>query len=149
MTSKKARRRPGRDSQENTSTAQASSYQDSTAPEGEINTEVAPTASDTTETFHGSASSEQHDRKKIHINFYGSEKLKEKAPGAFELVETVAEEWVNDGRFEGLPVGHPLAQAMAAYGLRKAKKIEKNLEAKGVFALIKVGIDYAQSKIRR
>jgi hypothetical protein len=144
MTSKKARRRPGRDPQEDTTTQHTSSATTDVETETQAEAKNEETTQGTS-----SSSSENHDRKKIHIQFYGSEKLKEKAPVAFELAETVAEEWVNDGRFEGLPVGHPLAQAVAAYGLRKAKKIEKDLEAKGVFALIKVGIDYAQSKIRR
>ena len=95
------------------------------------------------------AADEHEDRKKVKIEFYGSEILKQKVPGAFGLAESVAEEWVNDGRFEDLPVESPLAKAFAMYGLRKAKKIEKKLEEKGVFALVKSGIDYAQSKIRR
>ena len=86
---------------------------------------------------------------KVELNFYGSELIRQNAPQVFALAETVADEWVNDGRFEALPVGHPLAQALAAYGLRKAKNVEKKLDEKGVFAIVKMGIDYAQSKIRR
>jgi hypothetical protein len=34
---------------------------------------------------------------------------------------------VHDGRFEDLPLGHPLAQYFAAKGLRKAKEMEKKV----------------------
>lgn len=96
-----------------------------------------------------SQSTEDSDRKKIHIEFYGSELLKQKAPQAFNVAESVAEEWVNDGRFDDIPIESPLAKAFATYGLRKAKKIEKKLERTGVIALVKTGIDFAQSKWRR
>lgn len=86
---------------------------------------------------------------KLRLEFTGSEYLRLKAPKAFELVETVADEWVKDGRFEGLPVGHPVAQIAAQAALLQAKKIEKRLEEKGVFALAKMGVAYAKSKLGR
>lgn len=86
---------------------------------------------------------------KVHLNFYGSDILKAKAPKAFELAETIADEWAKDGQFEGLPVGHPLAQLAAAYGLRKAKKVEKKLEEKGVFMMARMGLEYAKMKINK
>lgn len=93
------------------------------------------------------------ERKKIHIDFYGSETLRSRAPKAFELAEAVAEEWVNDGRFEGLPVGSPLAQFAAQLGLRKAKdiekKIEKKLEDTGVLMIAKSAIATARNKWQR
>lgn len=64
---------------------------------------------------------------KIEINFKGSEILRAKFPKPFEVVEQIATDWVQDGRFEGLPLGHPLAQYFAAKGLRKAKEIEKKV----------------------
>lgn len=97
--------------------------------------------------FH-SESDEKRDEK-IHLEFFGSEIIRAKAPKAFELAETVADEWVKDGRFEGLPVGHPLAQFAAQVGLRKAKDIEKKLDEKGVFQLAKVGLMYAKSILPR
>ncbi|MNK07363.1 hypothetical protein D3C87_252760 [compost metagenome] len=86
---------------------------------------------------------------KIHLRFYGSDVIREKAPKVMELADTVAEEWVKDGEFEGLPVGNPLAQMAAAKALRTAKDVEKKLEEKGVFAIAKMGIDYAKSKIQK
>lgn len=86
---------------------------------------------------------------KVHLHFYGSDILKAKAPKAFELAETIADEWVKDGRFEGLPVGHPLAQLAAAYGLRKAKNVEKKLEEKGVFMMARMGLEYAKTKLQK
>lgn len=64
---------------------------------------------------------------RIQISFTGSDVLKEKFPQAFEVAEKIATDWVHDGRFEGLPLGHPLAQYFAGKGLRKAKEIEKKV----------------------
>lgn len=85
-------------------------------------------------------------KKKIELNFYGSDVIKKTAPQAFELAEAVAEEWVNDGNFQKLPLNHPLAQLVAAVSLKSAKQIEKKLEERGVFMMAKVGIDYAMAK---
>ena len=86
---------------------------------------------------------------KTHLEFYGSEVIRQKAPKVMELADTVAEEWKKDGQFEGLPVGNPLAQVAAAKVLRKAKDVEKKLEEKGVFAMAKMGIEYAKSEIEK
>jgi hypothetical protein len=64
---------------------------------------------------------------KVELNFYGSEILRAKFPKAFDVAETVASEWIHDGNFEGLPLGHPLAQYFAAKGLKKAKEVEKKV----------------------
>jgi hypothetical protein len=88
-------------------------------------------------------------RKKIHIEFPYSELVRAKVPKVFDVAENVAEEWVNNGNFENIPVGHPLAQITVAAGLRKAKEVEKKLEEKGVFAMAKMGLEYAKSKIKK
>lgn len=67
------------------------------------------------------------DRAQIEINFTGSELLRAKFPKPFDVAEKIATDWVNDGRFEGLPLGHPLAEYFAAKGLRKAKEVEKKV----------------------
>ncbi|QDK37178.1 hypothetical protein [Bdellovibrio sp. NC01] len=86
---------------------------------------------------------------KVHLHFYGSEVIREKAPKVMEIADTVADEWVKDGQFEGLPLGNPLAQMAAAKVLRKAKDVEKKLEEKGVFAMAKMGLEYAKSEIEK
>lgn len=86
---------------------------------------------------------------KVHLEFYGSEVIRQKAPKVMELADTVADEWVKDGQFEGLPVGNPIAQLAAAKVLRKAKDVEKKLEEKGVFAMAKMGLEYAKSEIEK
>ncbi|WP_347358411.1 hypothetical protein [Bdellovibrio sp.] len=91
--------------------------------------------------------SNTEEAQKIHLDFYGSEMIRQKAPKVMELADSVADEWVKDGQFEGLPVGNPLAQVAAAKALRKAKDVEKKLEEKGVFAMAKMGIDLIKSKI--
>lgn len=92
---------------------------------------------------------EDDGEEKLRLEFACSEFLRMKAPKAFELAETVADEWMKDGRFEGLPVGHPVAQMAAQAALLQAKKIEKKLEEKGVFAIAKMGVAYAKSKLGR
>jgi hypothetical protein len=136
---KKARRRPGRDESVETEVEAAPEV-----PEEVIAEEIAATPSeeDTFGNHHPEA-----DRKKIHIEFPYSELVRAKVPKAFEVAENVAEEWVNDGRFENIPVGHPLAQLTVAAGLRKAKEVEKKLEEKGVFMMAKMGLEYAKSKV--
>ncbi len=64
---------------------------------------------------------------KVELNFKGSEILRAKFPKQFQVAEQIATDWVHDGRFEGLPLGHPLAQFFASKGLRKAKEIEKKV----------------------
>ena len=86
---------------------------------------------------------------KFHLEFPYSELVKAQAPKAFEVAEKVAEEWVKDGSFQDIPVGHPLAQIALATGLRKAKDIEKKLEEKGVIAMAKMGIELAKSKLKK
>ncbi len=93
--------------------------------------------------------SHQDTHEKIHLDFYGSEIIREKAPKVMELADTVADEWIQDGQFEGLPVGHPLAQLAAAKVLRKAKDVEKKLEEKGVFAIAKMGAEYVKAEINK
>jgi hypothetical protein len=92
------------------------------------------------------AAHQETETKKIQLEFYGSEVLKKNAPQAFELAEAVAEEWMNDGDFQKLPLNHPFAQLVAAVSLKSAKKIEKKLEERGVFMMAKVGLDYAKKK---
>lgn len=101
-----------------------------------------------TDEAHGD-SSEDHHQEKVSLDFYGSELLRSRVPKAFEVAEAVATEWVNDGRFEGLPVGHPVAQLAAQVSLRKAKDLEKKLEEKGVFTLARMGLELAKSKLRK
>ncbi|WII71437.1 hypothetical protein QJS83_13285 [Bdellovibrio sp. 22V] len=91
---------------------------------------------------------EKHEEK-THLEFYGSELIRQKAPKVMELADSVAEEWKKDGQFEGLPVGNPLAQIAAAKALRTAKDVEKKLEEKGVFVMAKMGLDYVKSKIEK
>lgn len=125
---KKARRRPGRETV-------MEAAPEETHEEKIFTSEEAP--------------EEAPERKKIHIEFPYSELVRAKVPRAFEVAENVAEEWVNDGSFENLPVGHPLAQITMAAGLRKAKEVEKKLEEKGVFMMAKMGLEFAKSKMKK
>ena len=129
---KKPKRRPGRDPVEENKTEE-------TATQFE-NTDFASSS----EGMHAGS-----EPKKVELKFYGSEIIKDKAPQVFEFAETVATDWVNNGRFDNIPISHPLAKAATAYGLRKAKNVEKKLEEKGVFMIAKVGYDYLQSKIMK
>jgi hypothetical protein len=124
----KARRRPGREQE---------------TPVMEVTEDVMPEP-------HSDSSPESNpQRKKIHIEFPFSEAVRAKVPKVFKIAENVAEEWVNDGNFENVPVGHPLAQISVAAGLRKAKEVEKKLAEKGVFMIAKMGLEYAKSKLNK
>ncbi|UYL09366.1 hypothetical protein B9G69_002115 [Bdellovibrio sp. SKB1291214] len=84
---------------------------------------------------------------KTHVEFYGSEIIRQKAPKVMEVADQVVEEWKKDGNFESIKVGHPLASMAAGRALRKAKEVEKKLEEKGVFAMAKMGVDYVKHEI--
>lgn len=64
---------------------------------------------------------------KVELNFKGSEILRAKFPKPFQVAEQIATDWVQDGRFEDLSLGHPLAQYFVGKGLRRAKEIEKKV----------------------
>ncbi|WP_413580938.1 hypothetical protein [Bdellovibrio sp. HCB288] len=89
------------------------------------------------------------EEEKPHVEFYGSEIIRQKAPKVMEIADTVVDEWKKDGSFDSLPVGHPLAAMAAGRALRKAKDVEKKLEEKGVFVMAKMGMDYIKSEIEK
>lgn len=120
VTRPKNARRPGKESEE-------SDIRVIEVEEGEVKAAAATESAteEATEQAHSFASADQASR--VEVQFYGSEVLRARFPKPFELVESVATDWVNDGKFEGLPVGHPLLQFFAAKGLQKAKEVEKNV----------------------
>lgn len=94
-------------------------------------------------------SQQEKQREKQRLEFYGSELIRQRAPKAMEIADTVADEWMNDGQFQGLPIGNPIAQIAAAKALRTAKDVEKKLEEKGVIAMARMGFDLVKSKINK
>lgn len=86
---------------------------------------------------------------KVHLSFYGSELIRLKIPKVMEVADEVVDQWKKDGDFQGLPIGHPLAQIAAAVGLKKAKEVEKKLEEKGVFAIARMGLMYAEHELKK
>ncbi|MCE3011045.1 MAG: hypothetical protein LW875_10580 [Proteobacteria bacterium] len=110
-TESKKKRRPGR------------------SPEPEVqvvDVEAAPAVEPQVEESSGAVPPSE-ETPKVELSFYGSEILRARFPKPFEVAETIATDWVYDGKFEGLPLGHPLAQFFASQGLQKAKKIEKQI----------------------
>lgn len=90
-----------------------------------------------------------HDQEKIQIDFPGSFILRSKFQRTFEALDKVATDWVYDGDFEGLPVGHPLAQIVAAKALKKAKELEKKAQNTQAYSLAKMGFEFAKSKLKK
>ncbi|MGZ3770352.1 MAG: hypothetical protein ACXVCP_03205 [Bdellovibrio sp.] len=125
--------------------SQRSAYAENDAINTEAQNEGARASAEHMDTETGS----ETEHNKVHLNFYGSELIRQKAPKVMDLADTVADEWVHDGKFEGLPLGNPLAQMAAAKALRTAKDVEKKLEEKGVFTMAKIGVDYLKSKIEK
>lgn len=64
------------------------------------------------------------------LEFKGSKQIKEKFPETFRVVEKVVENWVHDGSFEDLPLEKPLVNYYVSYGLKQAKKAEKEIVKK-------------------
>jgi hypothetical protein len=138
--SKKPRRRPGREK------AASSNDHDADIAEDEVQ---AAFGFEETNEFQNQSEEEAAESRKVHIEFPYSSLVRAKVPKVFEVAESVATDWVNDGSFENVPVGHPVAQMTVAAGLRKAKEVEKKLEEKGVFMMAKMGLAYAKSKLKR
>lgn len=67
---------------------------------------------------------EEPAQEKIKIEFKGSEFLRDRFKTPFDVVETVATDWLKGGDFSKLPIQHPLARYVAQAGLRKAKSLE-------------------------
>lgn len=85
----------------------------------------------------------------VHIEFPGSFILRSKFEKTFETLDKVATDWVYDGDFEGLQVGHPLLQIAAAKSLKKAKELEKKAQTTQAYALAKIGFEYAKAKLKK
>jgi len=124
----KTKRRPGRDPEMEATTEEAQSdvtvvdVEEGAQETAASNVEFKSAAGDTEfqESF-------EKPTDKVELNFKGSEILRAKFPKPFEVAEQIATDWVHDGRFEGLPLGHPLAQYFAAKSLRRVKEIEKKV----------------------
>ena len=157
--SRSPRRRPGRDEAEEVS-----------SEENTVKAETAEEAAEAFDSFNpthleadhetlremeqetASASEEKKESpfKTIHVKLMGKDLLTIETPEKLvELADTVVEDWKNDGPFEALPVGNPIAQLVAAKGLRKAKDLEKKLEEKGVFAMAQMGLAVIKSKLKK
>lgn len=85
----------------------------------------------------------------VHIEFPGSFILRSKFTKTFDVMDKVATDWIYDGDFEGLPVGHPLLQIVTAKSLKKAKEIEKKAQNTQIYALAKIGFEFAKSKLKK
>jgi len=126
---KMAKRRPGRDPDE-MQPAPGDTHGDVSVVDVESSYEAAEsvaTSKRQSEEPSFQEESAKDEGPKIELNFKGSEILRAKFPKPFEVAEQIATDWVHDGRFEGLPLGHPLAQFFASKGLRKAKELEKKV----------------------
>lgn len=86
---------------------------------------------------------------KIKIEFPYSNVIRDQIPKAFEIAETVANQWKNNEKFENIGLAHPIAEIAAVKTLEKAKSVEKKLEEKGVFAIAKIGTDIAKAQVSK
>ena len=119
------RRRPGRDSANSNSEILSDVKVVIVETGEELKMDSQQNKSSTNETTQNDFGSK--DGPKVEIKFPGSEILRAKFAKPFEVAESIATDWVHDGKFEGLPLGHPLAQYFAAKGLQKAKRMEKKV----------------------
>ncbi len=86
---------------------------------------------------------ENEEKKKVHIQFLGSDLVRAQFPQPFDVAEKLATDWVNDGDFSEIPLGNPILSSLAAEGLRKAKDVERKVTSNPNFQLAK-GILEAQ-----
>ena len=140
---KKGRRRPGRSEED---LAEMSHH--------ELDAEYVETAKKepkaaSTEPEPSPTSAQPTPEGKFHLEFYGSEVLRAKAPEAFNLAEAVVDDWQKNGDFRALPLKNPWAQMAAAEGLKRVKKVEKKLEDVGVIPMAKMGFEFLKSKLKK
>lgn len=65
-----------------------------------------------------------HSEDKLSLNFPGDQWVKKGFPKAFDVTETIVNEWVYNGNFETLPIQNPFIRYAAKTGLKKAKQVE-------------------------
>lgn len=82
------------------------------------------------------------------VHFKGREYIEDKAPKTLKAIDQIFYDWKNEGDFKNIDLGIPVADTILGLGLRRAKKVEKKLEEKGVFMMAQVGIEYAKSKLK-
>ncbi len=92
-------------------------------------------------------SSESEVKEKVKVEFPGSSLLRSQFSKTFNNMDKIATDWVHDGDFEGLEVGHPLLQIAASKSLKKAKELEKKAQNTQAYAMAKIGFEYAKSKL--
>ncbi len=83
------------------------------------------------------------------VEFFGSHYLRIKFPRSLKLVDKVAYDWKADGEFQDLPLEMPLAQYFLQQGLKKAKRVEKTLEQKGVLPLVRAQASKVKSFVEK
>ena len=121
--------RPGRDHSEETSNIK-SSIKVVDVERRESTFEAAPESPVSTETTTQAQSETPHvEPSKINISFPGSELIRSRLPKTFDIAEVIATDWMNDGKFENVPLTQPLAKVVVQQSLRKAKEIEKKVMA--------------------
>ncbi len=142
-----SRRRPGRDQE---SAQVLPEEQIETNNENEHKAEETSRAHETSDesgaTFDDPADAENE---KIQLHFNGSDILRAQAPKVMEVADSIVNDWVKDGDFSQIEVGHPAAEKAVVKVLQKAKQIEKKLEEKGVFLVAQMGLDYLKSKLKK
>ncbi len=84
---------------------------------------------------------------KVKIEFPFSDLVRAQIPKVFDVAERVATDWKNEGEFQDIGVGHPMADVVAAEALKKAKQVEKKLEEAGVFNIAKMGFAIAKAQV--
>ncbi|PWU16205.1 MAG: hypothetical protein C5B49_10830 [Bdellovibrio sp.] len=121
----RARRRPGREEPEDNHVSSEDDDEESAFNDQDHETHGQEEAVQLRLIEDEAEARDEQDRVEIH--FRGSEMLRSRFPKPFELAEEVATQWVHNGDFENLPIGHPLGQWAAQQGLQRAKNLEKRL----------------------
>lgn len=102
-----------------------------------------------TQTQSDSAETKQSDSNKTWT-FYGDEWLKEKTPKVYDLTQKFIEDWTSENpTFSTLETPVPLMNWALKQSLQRAKKIESQLEKKGVLALLKMGAFVLKTEVEK
>lgn len=66
-----------------------------------------------------------------------------------DFVDTVVGEWKYGGHFNNLPIANSGLKRKMSLALRRAKKMEKEYEERGVLAAAKMGYESLKSQFER
>lgn len=91
----------------------------------------------------------EEESEETRLDFPYSELVRAYVPKAMNVAEKVATDWKKDGSFMNLGIENPYANMAVSMGLKKAKELEKKLDEKGVFSVVRMGVEVIKQQVNK